>query len=492
MRERGVRVNQVVVDDFIGQQATPSEPPRVTLIRTGLVERPETKIVPPLGCMYLAAVLRERLGAECRIYDPRVSRVSFPELVSEVALARPLVIGISVMTTESDQMHELARLFKQRLPSTPIVVGGPHAASDLEDILLDRNIDWAVKNEGEETFFELVDALWRGQEPREIAGAARRQGDTIVEAPARQFIEDLDTIPFPAWDLIEPEAYFSKNRPTIFYKNKNYMPVFSSRACPFKCSYCHHVFGKRFRGRSSRNVLEEMRLLYHEYGIREFEFYDDCFNFDKKRCKAILGEFSRSEMKDATLQFPNGFRADILDDEIIDLLGEARVFSISIGIESGSDRVQKVIGKNVNLRKLEAAVAKVSKRGVLLHGFFMFGFPTETRDEMEQTIDLANRLEIDTASFFIVNPFKGTQLDSHVEDHDEAREFDYFRARDNLSQVTDEELTRVLRRAYATFYLTPRRIKRVARALASCPHVVVPGLRILYDRLFFIGAGSPG
>jgi anaerobic magnesium-protoporphyrin IX monomethyl ester cyclase len=289
---------------------------------------------------------------------------------------------------------------------------------------------------------------------------------------------------------VESEAYFDKNRPTIFYNSKKYMPIFSSRACPFKCSYCHHIFGKRFRGRSARNVLDELRELYHNHGIREFEFYDDCFNADKRRCKEILRLFASSEMEDATLQFPNGFRADILDDEIIELLGRARVFSISIGVESGSARIQKLIGKNVNLERLESSVAKVSRQGVLLHGFFMFGFPTETLPEMNQTIALAKRLEIDTASFFILNPFKGTELASNTTDSLENREYDYFRVKHNLSHVSDKDLTSILRRAYAEFYFSPKRAKKITRALWSCPQVVKPGIRILVDRLFFIGAGK--
>lgn len=469
--------------------------PKVALIKIGIMNRAESRAVPPLGCMYLAAVLREKLAAGCRILDARLDLLSDQQIGDWVAEDVPLLIGLSVMTTDSMHMHRLAAHLKGRFPQVPVVVGGPHASSDMDDILSDPNIDRLVYGEGEATLLELVEALWRRSDTDGILGTAyRRNGENRVNPP-RPFVEDLDAMPFPAWDLIDYRAYFRRKRIAIFYKNSAHMPVFTSRACPYRCVYCHSVFGKRFRSRSPDDVMTELRTLYRDFGIREFEFYDDCFNADRSRCKEILRRFAESEMQDATLQFPNGLRADIIDDETIALLKQARVFAISIAVESASPRIQKIIKKNVNLDKLKAVTEKISRQGIIQHGFFMFGFPGETKEEMEETLRFALDLDIATASFFIVNPFKETELARMAEEagtrlETEPENYDYFRTSINLSQLSDAELSGILRKAYFRFYLSWKRLVRLLRAVTRCPSILFMIPKMLLDRILFIKIGK--
>lgn len=471
-----------------------SAPPRVTLVKLGTMDQVESRAVPPLGCMYLAAVLRQQLGAECRIIDPRLTADDAPRIVERVAQAPADVVGLSAMTSEAPQLHQVARLLKARLPETPIVVGGPHATSDPDDVLSDPNVDYLVQGEGEQTLCELVEALRTRGSIDEIAGLGFHRDGIAVMNPSRPFIEDLDSMPFPAWDLIDREAYFKGKRGLWFYKSRRYMPVFTSRACPHRCIFCHKVFGKRFRARGPESVIAELRALYHTHGIREFEFYDDCVNADRSRFKEILRRFAESEMREASLQFPNGLRADTVDDETIELLRRARTFSVSIAVESATPRIQKLIRKHVKLEELRSVASKISRQGIFVHGFFMFGFPTETVAEMEETLRFALALDIDTASFFIVSPFKNTEIAEMVAREgrglDAAPEdFDYLRPRLNVSAASDQELSAMIRRAYFEFYVSPKRAARVARALSSCPRVLLDAPKLLLDRVFLIKVG---
>jgi len=470
-------------------------PPKIALIKTGLIDRSDSKATPPLGCMYIASVLQKELGAECYILDTRLGNLTDDQVGDYIARDPPHLIGLSVMTFEAGQMHSLAAHLKERFADIPVVVGGPHASADMEDILADPNVDWLVYHEGEYTFLELVEALWKGKSANKILGTAyRRNGKTTVNPP-RPYIEDLDSLPFPSWDLIDYRAYFKTPRLLLIYKNAQYMPIFTSRACPFSCIYCHNIFGKGFRYRSPQNVLAEMRELYHNYGIREFEFFDDCFNVNQARSKEILRLFAESEMRDAWLYFPNGLRTDIVDDQTIRLWKEARVFRVAIAVETASPRLQKLIKKNIRLEKIKPVASKASRQGVILHGLFMLGFPTETREELHQTIRFALDMDIDTASFFIVNPFKGTELAEMARemgtpiDPDPAR-YDYFRAKFNLSRVSDEELTYLLRQANLRFYLSFKRIIRFLRILWYNPRALLNLPMIFFDRILTIKVGG--
>jgi radical SAM superfamily enzyme YgiQ (UPF0313 family) len=463
--------------------------PKIAFLTIGLTNMAASKSTPPLGAMYLAAFLRKNLGADCRIIEAHLNRLTESQVGDVIADYMPHMIGITVCTAVAVEMHKFAAYLKNRFPDIPIVVGGPHASADMEDVLSDSNIDWLVYYEGEYTLLELVEAIWNGKSTENILGTAYcRNGKNIVNPP-RPYIEDLDSLPFPAWDLIDYKAYFKKQRFSIIYKKHEYMPIFTSRACPFHCIYCHNIFGKKFRARSPDNVMAEIHELYHNYGIREFEIHDDCFNLNKARCKEILNRFAESDMQDAYLQFPNGLRSDLLDEEIILLMKKARVFRLGLAVETASPRLQKMIRKNLNLEKVKWVAKELYRKGIILHGYFMLGFPTETRNELYETVRFALDMEIHTASFFVVNPFKGTELLKVSQemgiDIDTAPEnYNYFKTRFNLSQVSDDELTSLVRKANFRFYISLKRIHKLIRVLYFNPKSLFLLFKIFLERTF--------
>ena len=431
------------------------------------------EIVPPLGPMYLASTLAVRGGHEVRIVDDRL-RYRDPSSIrpgDAVRDFRPDVIGITGLTTEADSLHWNAARVKAVAPETPVVAGGPYASSVQAKALDDSNIDLVVCGEGEEAMLEVVDAVVHGKPLRRIAGTAWREEGRVVHGPARPPITDLDSIPHPAWDLLDMAAYWKAPREKHFYRHRAYMAVFTSRGCPYRCIYCHGLFGRRFRARSPENVIEELSILYRDYGVREIQIQDDTFNLSAKRAKAICAGLAKSPVE-LHLSFPNGLRGDIMDDELISLLKRAGTYAVHYAVETASPRLQRLIRKDLDLTKLRRVIARTAGEGILTSGYFMLGFPDETREEMAATVAFARESRLHMASFFVVKAYEGTALaemaGGKVDNGRSSAQADYYRVdAGNLSAVPAPEAEAILKRAYLGFYLSPGRIVRILKVMPN-------------------------
>ena len=441
--------------------------PRVFLAKVGHPTARQ-KFAQPLGIMMLAAYLREKIpGVELELADLLPEGLTVAELAEKVRHFQPDLLGISAMTFESEEMAALARAVKAERPDLPVVVGGPHATTMPEKVLADPHVDIIVRNEGEETFAELVPRLLAGERAPEIPGVGFRKNGSPYLTPPRPFISDLDALPYPAWDLIRMERYWDIPRFGTAYAHRKYMSVFTSRACPFSCTYCHRLFGQRFRARSVANVIGELKALYRQYGVREIHFIDDCFNFDKPRAMAVCDRIREEGLK-IGINFPNGLRGDIMTTELLEKLKAAGTYRITFAVESGSERVQKYMKKNLKLAKVKEMIAATDRRGILVDGFFMVGFPTETRAEIQATLDFALDSKLHSANFFFVTPFEGTELweqarQAGMEAKADAERYTYFYPETNLSEVPQQELARMVSRTFLKFYLNPWRWWRVLK-----------------------------
>lgn len=395
----------------------------------------------------------------------RVKQQAPRDIISDIQDYSPDIVGLSSLTYEAPVTHEIARNIKELSKDCKVVVGGPYPTSSPERVLRDKNIDYVVFGEGEETMGELVDEIEKGNDFSEVSGLVFSRNGEIVFTPPRDFIEDLDSYPFPAWDLIDIESYFTVEKMNRVYCRKEYMSVFSSRGCPYNCVYCHRIFGKKYRARSPENVVSEIETLYSNYGIREIDFIDDAFNIDAERAERICDLLIEKKL-DLKITFPNGIRGDIINEKLLHKMKEAGTYRIVYGIETASPRLQKLIKKNINLKKMNEVISLTDELNILSHGFFMLGFPTETREEMQRTIDYAANSKLNTASFFTVNSFEGTELANMVKNLKipidyEQEEHNCFTTNAKLSEVSPEELARLARKANMTFYLKIRRIYRV-------------------------------
>jgi radical SAM superfamily enzyme YgiQ (UPF0313 family) len=465
---------------------------KILFLESGVTapERFVYQCYPPHGLMYLASCLRQkRPGHELRLYDMMALRARPADADAMIRSFGPDLVAIHAMSFQASCMHAVAALVKAANPRAVVAVGGPHASAAPESVLRDKNVDVIGLGEGEETFAEIVERVEAGASLAGIAGTAAVHDHKIVRGPERAFSEDLDRIPFPAWDLVDLKQYFTDVMLTqndITFR-REVSTIFTSRACPFRCIFCHNMFGKKFRARSVENVLAEMEELCR-LGIRELHVIDDCFNFNTERAVAIL-EGIRERGLDLKLAFPNGIRGDRLPDQLLAVMKKAGVYKINIGIESGSPRVQKVIKKGLSLDAIRDGIARAASRGIFTHGFFMMGFPDETEEDLRATIDFACSSDLHTAGFALLSPFPGTEVYRMAAAAGKKVEFDpddssYSRLAVNLTEVDDQTLLKMHRRAHWKFYGSPQRLYRIVNTMPHPLDLVKVGIK--HFRLKFL------
>jgi len=436
-------------------------------------------LMQPYGLMLLAGVLRESNFKDVRILDTKIHAEPIKQLNECLRTFKPDVVGLRSLSASAGFLHELLENIKQQDPSIVTVSGGPHANANPLDCLDDFNLDYIVLNEGEITFPELLRVIGEGGDPANVKGIGFRRDGRAVFTDPRPFITNLDEISFPAWDLIDHNIYrdrfYSRDWGRINYVQvrQDSMPLFTSRACPFNCIYCHKIFGRKYRANSPERVLEEIDILYDKYNVCQFDFYDDIFNLDRKRTEAILNGIIERRMagKDIKLSFFNGLRGDIQDSLLIKLFKDAGTFLIPYAIETAAPRLQKLIRKNLKLDKLKRVISFTARMNIITVGFSMLGFPTETREEAEGTIRYMLEAGFDVVEFFIVSPYYGTALADMVLEkfphlgHRDMSNMNFLKAKYVLSKIPPKELEELYIDAFKRLLLDRKRISRLNRKI---------------------------
>ena len=416
----------------------------------------------PLGLGYIAGTLRRDRGDQVEILDARNRRWPLARVRQRIRECAPEVVGIGAINFEMREAHELAAAARAEAPRARIILGGPYASANQEAILADANIDAVVVGEGEETTRELLDAFAAGADLAAVKGIIHRVDGEAVYTGPRPYLQDLDRLD-PAWDLLHPTSYFKrfkKNSENIVKYDHRTLSVFTSRGCPYSCIFCHNIFGKTFRARSPESVRAEVAMLKERYGIRELEFIDDSFNLSLKRATEICHLIAPLGLK---ISLPNGIRSDRTDAGLFAAFKEAGFYRIAFAVEAASPRIQKLIRKEMDLEKVKWAIEECSRQGIMATGFFIQGFPTETYEEMLLTGDWAAASDLHVASFFYLNPFPGTEVARMVGQEFVSTNFrDYSTMSVNVSAATDAEMYAANKHAYRRFYLSARRLGRIA------------------------------
>jgi anaerobic magnesium-protoporphyrin IX monomethyl ester cyclase len=425
---------------------------------------------PPLGILSLAAYLRGKLDADFMLVDQRVENATVESVVQRAADFGADVVGFSLMTYYAPMLGPVTEGVRKALPGAFQVLGGPHVSACQENALAGNEADAAVSGEGESTLEQIIQARQAGTDLSNIPGLLwRNGGGTIVRNPgSAPLIEDLDALPFLAYDLLDHSKYW-KVQGHSHLPPRRYLSFFSSRGCPCKCTYCHAVFGKRFRAQSPERVVAEVEHHTKAFGITDVEFEDDIFNFDPRRVLKICELILKRNLK-LRICFGNGVRTDALTEEVVEALVEAGLRFSAFALESGSPRIQKFMRKHLNIDKFLRGVKWATDRGVFAHGFAMLGFPTETEEDMQMTLDVACNSRLHTAAFFTVVPYEGTELYDYVAKHAPEKlngsgygNLEFIRNRINLSAAPDEVLFRYQRTGFRRFYLNPARLGRIVR-----------------------------
>lgn len=422
----------------------------------------------PLGLMYLASYLREHCDSiEVKILDTSTRadlknwegdffKVGYTdELITKaIGQFKPDLIGVSSMfTINSKGTHDVVELAKRVNKDITVIVGGAHASAFPDWVLKDKKVDAVVKGEGEETLLAIVNCLKTNKSIFKISGIAYRKDGKIVENPPRQFIKDLDTVPFPARDLVNMDAYFYEKYNYSHSMSPPRSTVVSSRGCPCKCIFCsiHSIWRHSYRKRTPQNVVDEIETLVKTYGVKEIAFFDDNISISKTNMIGICDEIilRKLEIKWCT---PNGIAIWTLDKEVILKMKESGCYKLTFGIETGSLNTQKFIRKDyIDLKKSKELIQYCNKIGIWTHSSFIIGFPYETENDIIQTIDYAVNCGLDMATFFIATPYPGTEL------------YDIYMKENLLPDLGDEKamewLGSVGRSMCDTKYLTRKQIE---------------------------------
>ncbi len=357
---------------------------------------------PPLGLMYLASSCRNN-GHSVFFYDLGAHNAKHDECMAELASADAQILCISVYTTQLLTTIELINDIKNRLPTLKIVVGGPHiSALPTETMQSCPAIDFEVFGEGEHTLHELLKALSSNSTLDAIRGLCYRDAGGIRQNEARQRIADLDSIPFPAIDLIT-RFHYSYDK---FAYGKKVGVAVSSRGCPYNCTFCNKaVFGNKYTRRSPENLIEELREQKRILGIEEIYFVDDLFVTDETWLSRFLDLYRESGIN---LPWKCLGRVDQVDGDMYHRMKAAGCFLVQFGVESGDEAIIKSIKKGIKIEKVREAVASCRKAGINTATYFIIGHPGETAATALRTLSLACQLNADICHFFVLVPFPGT------------------------------------------------------------------------------------
>jgi len=453
---------------------------------------PKVSVEIPLGLLYIIAAVREKFPGrfQFQIIDMPLNGLSVDETVDRAMSPRADIVGISAFTFENDVVKDIVRKIRERREDTTILLGGPYATASTR-LAIEENpgADFAIIGESEVSLPTLLDILFQNGNPEHMHGIAYRENGNPRILPQKAFIEDLDTLPLPAWDHLEIDSYNnSLLRPTNhFRKQKRAVPVFTSRGCPYQCAYCHKIFGKKLRVRSAEHFLKELLLLYEKYNVREIHVLDDAFNLDRPRMRRICRMIIENHL-DLAIGFSSGLRGDRLEEEDIDLLQQAGAYFIRYAVETASPRLQKKIHKNVQLDKLERIVDYTVKKRIFTQGLFMLGFPGETPEELQLTVQYALKSKFHTLGVYQVVPFPGTDLHAIAKALKPDYEYDphylFFSGKSFYQEATGMDLNPVKSNLYLRFYANPTRMFRILRDIPEKGGLFKGGISFLNNTIF--------
>lgn len=406
---------------------------------------------PLLGLAYLASMLRQ--DHEVKIIDANILDYTMADVIRELKGFYPDVIGISSVTPSIPQAYAVARIAKEVREDCKVVMGGPHVSflptQTLEEC---KHVDVIVKGEGEKTFNELIETIERGEPLETVRGITYRKGDQIVDNEPRPFIKNIDEIPFPSIDLLPMDRYK--------FGGVKYTAMLTSRGCPFHCSFCSssRLFGGYWRGRSPENVLEEIKWVYEDYGIKNIEFIDDTFTLDQKRAERICNGIIRQGWD---LSWGASSRVDTLSNTLVEKMKKAGCWILFLGIESGSQKILDAVGKRITIGQVKKAVKNVKETGIQVLGSFIIGFLQDNPQTIKETIKFAKSLNLDYAQFAMLTPYPGTPIYDYASKNNLllTKEWAKYTAVEPIMKIegtSEKHLRALFQKAYISFYLRPR------------------------------------
>ncbi|MBU2529439.1 MAG: B12-binding domain-containing radical SAM protein [Elusimicrobia bacterium] len=435
-------------------------------------------VMPSIGLGYLARQLLKDKN-EVKILNCLKEEMTFDTFEAFVRGEHYDVYGFQMFSYDFSSVKKHLEIVKFLNPKAITILGGAHPSGDPYGVLksLDK-ADFAFYGEAEIGIRKLIQNLTgsgKNKNLQAIPGLIWRNDDEVVVNP-REFVNDLDSLDFPAWDLQKPEEYpraphgaFAKNFPTA--------PIIITRSCPFQCAFCagKSISGRKLRKRSVDNAIEEIKYLHKNFNVKEIHIEDECFTIHK----SLVLEFCDKLIKSKTVVtwgLPSGIRLDTIDRELLKTMEEAGCYSVAVGVEFGSQRILNLAKKSITLELIKEKVALLNETKIKTTGFFMLGFPGETKEEIQSTIDLSLQLDLDRAQFNNFMPLPGSELWAELEKKGMLSnvDFDKFFVH-NVACVPDgmkeSDMKWFQRKAYISFYLRPKIIIKLLKEITSIAHL---------------------
>lgn len=439
---------------------------------------------PPLGLLYLAGYLQKHTEHDISVIDSHVDELNYTELKLWIEKIKPDVVGLTAMTLTLIDVVKTAALVKETDKKIRVVLGGPHVYLFPEETINLENVDYLVLGEGEETFKELLDNLDDKSKLKNIPGLVFKDKGNIVNTGVRPYIKNLDGLPFPARNLVPYKKYNS-----LLAKRNPVTTIFTSRGCPFRCSFCARPhLGKIFRAHSAIRVVDEIQECV-KMGIYEFLFYDDTFTINKQRVIDICREIIKRKLD---IGWDIRTRVDSVDEEMIKYLKTAGCQGIHYGVEAGTEKILAVLNKDITIAQVKDTFDLTRKYGIPILAYFMVGNPTETKEDIYETFRVIKMLNPDYTHITIFTPFPATKiyidgLKKGIIKRDYWREFAAAPRPDFIAPHWDETFTReelnaLLVKEYKNFYLRPKYIIRElskVRRFSELRRKIKAGLKVL-------------
>ena len=383
---------------------------KITLIYVQSIEG--NNVIPPLGLMYVAAVVKQA-GHNVQLMDVDPDHI---DVIKKISKFSPDLIGLSFLTTEFKKAYALSHKLRAAFPHVTLCSGGVHTTVDTENVLRKFTIDFCVVGEGEMTFLEVCKRIEAGQSYKGVRGICFLQDNQLVRNPQRELIKDLDSVPFPARDLVDfPNIYLTF--PGMFRgKYIRSTAVMAGRGCYFNCSFCSvdKMFGRDYRLRNPANILQEIILLQKIYGIKGVYFIDSTLTSNKNWIISFCEEIIRKNIK---FIWAGTTRVNTVNKEMLQLMKRSGCVQIDYGVESGSPKILKLLNKGISPEDAVSAIKMTHDVGIRVGATFIIGNPDEQLSDLEMTFDLAKKLKANYTVFFFSVPFPGTRLWDIAKEH---------------------------------------------------------------------------
>lgn len=444
-------------------------------------------ILPVLGLGYLANAIKDK--HEVKILDCMKEDCAISDYAGYLAAFKPDVVGVQCFTYDIFIVADYLKTTRHVLPDAITIIGGPHPTAMPEESMdfFGNALDYAFRSEAEEGLPELLklieDDKLSADNLSTVKNLIWRNENRIITNPIT-YCADVSKLGMPAWELMQPDTY-PKSPFSAFYKRFPVAPIITSRGCPYDCIYCQAglMSGIQMRYRPISLVIEEINYLYRKFGVKEIQIVDDNFTLNRKYVMDFCNAIIKNNI-DILWTCPNGVRLDTLNDEMIEAMKASGCYVISAGIESGSDRILSYVKKLETVSVIREKVAMIQKHGIDVIGFFILGFPTETVEEMKQTIRFSRDLRLLRAIFFLFHPLPGTELYTMLRHTGELGGINYdansfAEVAYTPKGITRNRLKNIQRWAFLSFYLHPRQLANLVFSIRSYSH-----LRYVLKRIF--------